>query len=105
LGARLHPDRVAASTSTRPCATSELAGRKGKGVGSPGDWQNLLKVYGLTEAQAMAYKGNPIDDLAPLAKARVPVLSVVGDADTAVPRPRTRPSSSSGTSSWADRSR
>jgi len=33
----------------------------------------------------MAYKHNPIDDLAPLAKAGVPVLAVVGDADDVVP--------------------
>ena len=45
----------------------------------------MLKVYGLTEAEALAYRHNPIDNLAPLAKAGVPVLSVVGDADDVVP--------------------
>jgi len=34
---------------------------------------------------ALAYKGNPIDSLEPLAKAQVPVLLVVGDADDVVP--------------------
>ena len=33
----------------------------------------------------MAYKGNPIDKLAPLAKNRVPLLHVFGDADDVVP--------------------
>ena len=45
----------------------------------------MLKVYGLTEAEAMAYKLNPVDNLAPLAKAGVPLLHVVGDADDVVP--------------------
>jgi pimeloyl-ACP methyl ester carboxylesterase len=33
----------------------------------------------------LAYNLNPIDNLEPLAKARVPLLHVVGDADTVVP--------------------
>lgn len=33
----------------------------------------------------VAYDKNPIDTLAPLAKARVPILAVVGDADKTVP--------------------
>jgi pimeloyl-ACP methyl ester carboxylesterase len=33
----------------------------------------------------VAYKGNPIDRLAPLAKAGIPILHVVGDADKVVP--------------------
>ena len=33
----------------------------------------------------MAYKKNPIDNLAPLAKAKIPLLHVVGAADPVVP--------------------
>jgi pimeloyl-ACP methyl ester carboxylesterase len=33
----------------------------------------------------MAYQFNPVDNLAPLAKADVPLLHVVGDADDVVP--------------------
>ena len=81
-----HPDRVACIYVDAPvCDFKSWPGGKGKGPGSPGDWQNLLKVYGLTEAEAMAYRHNPIDNLAPLAKAGVPVLAVVGDADEVVP--------------------
>ena len=43
------------------------------------------EVYGLTEQQALQWKGNPIDLLAPLAKAKIPVLHLVGDADDKVP--------------------
>ena len=63
----------------------ELAGRQRQGPGSPGDWQTLLKVYGFTEAQALAYDKNPVDNLAPLAKAHIPILAVIGDADEVVP--------------------
>lgn len=33
----------------------------------------------------MAYKFNPVDNLDPLAKAKIPLLLVYGDADTLVP--------------------
>jgi pimeloyl-ACP methyl ester carboxylesterase len=84
--AALHPDRVACIYVDAPvCDFKSWPGGKGKGKGSPGDWQNCLKVYGLTEADAMAYKLNPIDNLAPLAKAGIPLLHIVGDADDVVP--------------------
>ncbi len=84
--AAAHPDRVACIYADAPvCDFKSWPGGKGKGHGSPGDWQNVLKVYGLTEAEAMAYKLNPLDNLAPLARAGVPLLHVVGDADDAVP--------------------
>ena len=37
------------------------------------------------EAEFKAYKGNPVDNLKPLAEAGIPILHVVGDADTTVP--------------------
>lgn len=67
------------------CDIKSWPGGKGKSKGSPGDWQKLLKVYGLTEEQAIAYDKNPIDTLASLAKSGVPILAVVGDADKTVP--------------------
>lgn len=45
----------------------------------------ILKAYGLTEEEARAYPGNPVDNLKPLAEAKVPLLHVVGDADKVVP--------------------
>ncbi|ULQ51412.1 right-handed parallel beta-helix repeat-containing protein [Flavihumibacter fluvii] len=60
-------------------------GGKYAGKGSPNDWQQLLQVYGLTEQQAMVYKLNPVDNLKPIAKAKIPILSVCGDADKTVP--------------------
>ena len=45
-------------------------------------------MYGLVDdAQAKAYALNPVDNLAPLAKAHVAILSICGDADDVVPMP------------------
>jgi pimeloyl-ACP methyl ester carboxylesterase len=51
----------------------------------PGIKNVILEAYGLTEAEAWEYKGNPVDNLKPLADAGVPLLHVVGDADKVVP--------------------
>ena len=54
--------------------------------GNAGVWKQCLKAYGFKdEAEAMAFDGNPIDGLKPLAKAKVPLLHVVGDDDKVVP--------------------
>ena len=39
----------------------------------------------MTESEALAYDGNPIDNLKPLADAGIPLIHVVGDADNVVP--------------------
>ena len=49
------------------------------------DWNNCLKAYGMTKEEAMVYKGNPVDNLQPLAKAKIPLFHVVGAADRTVP--------------------
>ena len=61
-------------------------GGKGRGPGSPRDWALVLEKYGFDdEAEALAYPGNPVDNLAPLARAGIPLLHVFGDADEVVP--------------------
>jgi hypothetical protein len=61
-------------------------GGKGIGRGSAGDWAALLKRYGFKdEAEALACKGNPVDELEALATAKIPPIHVVGDADDVVP--------------------
>lgn len=67
------------------CDIRSWPGGKGKGDGSPGDWEACLQRYGLTEEQAVTFAQNPIDELAPLAKAGIPLLLVCGADDTAVP--------------------
>jgi sialidase-1 len=60
-------------------------GGRGKGIGSPKDWQQALDSYGFTEEQMLAFRGNPIDYAADLARYRIPILHVVCDEDQVVP--------------------
>lgn len=61
-------------------------GGKGKGVGSPKDWQAAIQAYHFSDEQEMMnFKGNPIDILQPIAAAHIPIIHVCGDADRTVP--------------------
>jgi len=61
-------------------------GKLGLGQGSPSDWENLKGLYGFqSDAEAMAYKWNPIDLAAKLVAAKVAVLYLAGGNDEAVP--------------------
>lgn len=85
--AAANPEKVACIYGDAPvCDFKSWPGGKGKGKGSPGDWQLVLRVYGFEdEAAALAYTKNPVDNLAPLAASKVPLLHVYGDADDVVP--------------------
>ena len=48
-------------------------------------WNDLLKEWELKEEDMDRFKGNPTDNLAPLARAGIPVISVCGDSDRTVP--------------------
>jgi len=49
------------------------------------DTRKMLKAYGFaSEAEALQWHGNPLDHAAKMAKARIPILHVVGDSDTGV---------------------
>jgi hypothetical protein len=82
-----NPDKVSCIYGDAPvCDFKSWPGGKGKGKGDPRNWGFVLKLWGFKdEAEALAYKGNPVDSLAPLAKAGVPLLHVFGDADDVVP--------------------
>jgi pimeloyl-ACP methyl ester carboxylesterase len=82
-----NPDKVVCIYGDAPvCDFKSWPGGKGKGQGSPADWQALMKCYGFKdEAEALAWKLNPVDNLAPLASARIPLIHVVGDIDDVVP--------------------
>jgi predicted esterase len=49
--------------------------------------EKILRAYGMTEAELRKHlgKNNPIDRLAPLARAHVPILQLHGDTDKVVP--------------------
>ena len=85
--AAANPKKVSCIYGDNPvCDFKSWPGGKGKGPGSPDDWKLLLQCYHFdSEAQALAYDKNPIDNLKPLAKAKIPVLHLCGDADEVVP--------------------
>ena len=85
--AAANPDKVACIYADAPvCDFRSWPGGKGKGKGSERDWKLVLQVYGFSsDEEALAYDKNPVDNLAPLAKAKVPLLHVYGDADDVVP--------------------
>jgi pimeloyl-ACP methyl ester carboxylesterase len=81
-----NPEKVACIYADAPvCDIKSWPAGKLKGKGNPTEWANLLKAYGMTEDEALNAPCNPIDHLEPLAKAKIPLLHVVGDADPHVP--------------------
>lgn len=80
-----NPDKVAAIYADAPVLDfKSWPMGLGKGYGSPGDTDNLLKAYGFKSIEeAKKWKKNPIDQTAVLSK--IPILLVVGDADKVVP--------------------
>lgn len=81
-----NPGKVACMYLDAPvCDFKSWPGGKGRGKGSPADWERLKKVYGLSEQEAIRYPLNPVDNLRPLAAANIPLLHVCGEADTVVP--------------------
>lgn len=82
-----HPDQTACLYLDAPvCDFKSWPAGWGKGKGSPGDWERCRKVYNLPDdAAARAFMGNPVDQAAALAKAKIPILTVCGDADDVVP--------------------
>jgi len=57
----------------------------GGGTGSAAAWKMCLEAYGFSEDEALAFKANPIDHMENVAREKVPVLNLVGDADKVVP--------------------
>lgn len=81
-----NPLRVSALYLDAPvCDWKSWPAGLGHGTGSPDNWAELKEVYGLTDEEAMTSPPNPINNLQPLAIAKIPILSVCGDADEVVP--------------------
>lgn len=85
--AAANPEKVACIYGDAPvCDFKSWPGGKGKGRGSPRDWKLVLERYGFeSDDDALKYDRNPVDRLAPIAQAKVPLLHVYGDADDVVP--------------------
>ena len=84
--AKQNPEKVNAIYAEAPvCDIKSWPGGKGKGVGAKAQWTQAQKAYEMDEAGLMAWKENPIDDIALLAKAGVPLFFVIHKDDMIVP--------------------
>ena len=89
--AATHPDKtLLVYLDNGVCDFKSWPGGKPKGLGSgqgsPEEWLKLLRAYDFKDdREAIASKVNPVDNLAPLAKAGIPILLIYGDTDKAVP--------------------
>ena len=84
--AHANPDKVSCIYADAPvCDIKSWPGGKGEGQGNAGEWPACIEVYGLTEEEALDFDENPIDHLAPLAEAAIPLMHVCGGADKGVP--------------------
>jgi len=81
-----HPDRVACIYVDAPvCDFKSWPMGQGTATRSDDDVAKLLKAYGMTEQQALEYRLNPVDNLKPLAAAKIPIICVYGRKDKTVP--------------------
>lgn len=85
--AKQNPEKVNCIYAEAPvCDFKSWPAGFGNGLGSSDDWTRLKNVYGFTsDDEAKAYANNPIDNLEALAKAKVPVLHMIGLNDEYVP--------------------
>ena len=85
--AKKYPERVSCIYAEAPvCDFTSWPGGYGKGIGSDKDWKILKQEYGFSSnAKAKKYLGNPIDSLAHLAAAKVPILHMISLTDSVVP--------------------
>lgn len=86
--AALNPEKVSVIYGDAPvCNFASWPYAHGAPQGAV-EWKKLLAVYGYkSDQEALASPSQPIKELAPLAQAHIPLISVVGDADTTVPYP------------------
>lgn len=81
-----HPDRVACIYCDTPVLDiKSWPGGKGDGIGHEPTWKQCLAAYGFTEAEALAYRKNPIDQAKAIANAKIPILHIVSENDRVVP--------------------
>lgn len=84
--AKRNPDKVTCIYAEAPvCDPRSWPGGKGKGQGSPKDWERWLELNGLTEATANAFTDVPLNNLEGMAAFKIPVLHVVSLQDKIVP--------------------
>ena len=81
-----NPTKVACIYADTPvCDYKSWPLGQGTGVGSEAVWATLLKEYGFTHEEAVAFDEQPVDVLAPIATAKIPLLHIVSLNDRVVP--------------------
>ena len=84
--AKRNPDKVTCLYAEAPvCDPRSWPGGKGRGQGSPNDWQRWLELNGLTEATANTFTDMPLNGLEGMAAFKIPVLHVISLQDKIVP--------------------
>ncbi len=79
-----HPGRIACIYADTP--VMDLKSWPRKRADARPQWQDALKSYGFaSEAAAMAYRGNPLDLLPAIARAKIPLRHVISLNDQVVP--------------------
>lgn len=81
-----NPEKVSCIYGDVPVCDFKSWPMGNNGKRSDQDWERLKKEYGFgSDEEALAYMDNPIDNLEPLAKEKVPILHMIGLQDRVVP--------------------
>ncbi len=81
-----NPEKVACIYADAPVLNlKSWPGGLGKGKRSDSDWELFKNDYSLTEAQAIEFNNNPLNNADKIATLGFPMLHVIGDADEVVP--------------------
>ncbi|MGI6743820.1 MAG: alpha/beta hydrolase family protein [Eubacteriales bacterium] len=81
-----YPDYISALYLDAPVLDiRSWPGGIGSAKTSPKEWKECMKWYGLNDETAMMFRENPLDKAEIVAKAGIPLIMVIGDADTDVP--------------------
>jgi pimeloyl-ACP methyl ester carboxylesterase len=82
-----NPEKVGLVYADNPvCDFKSWPGGRGSGPGSVDDWAALLRCYGFaSDEEALAWSGNPLDQVERIVREGIPLVHVYGDADEVVP--------------------
>lgn len=81
-----NPDKVSCIYADTPvCDIKSWPLGQGEGIGHPKTWETLLEQYGFTEREALGFDKNPIDVLKPIAKWKIPLMTIISMNDRVVP--------------------
>jgi hypothetical protein len=83
-----HPDLTSGLYLDAPFLDLRSVAGKSRNPEEQTRWEEILHQYNLTDQTVLTYDQGPLNRLAPLAAAKVPILLICGDADQAVPYPQ-----------------